>query len=156
MNLGFLRNCATLGYIGYLPAPGTCASLVTIPVALFFTLYLPSWYLIAVIMGYCVSYSIVTTVLSSFGEPDPSCIVLDEVIGCLIALYALPFSWIAWVSAFVFFRFFDINKFGLVALSEKASGATGIMLDDLVAGVLSNLCVHLLLVLLNGGLYAAL
>ncbi len=156
MSSSFLKNCATLGYIGYLPAPGTVASLVTVPLAFLLHQYIPSWYLATIIISYCIGHVIVNNVLGLFNEADPSQIVIDELVGCLIALYALPFSWPVWLLAFVLFRFFDIYKFGLVAWSEKLPGATGIMVDDVIAGVLSNLCVRLVLMVFSGVLYGSL
>ena len=73
-------------------------------------------------------------------------IVWDEMVGVWIALAFLPVSWATVVLGFVFFRAFDILKPGAVGWADRRlSGGLGIMLDDVIAGVLANLCVRLLL-----------
>ena len=147
MTMNYLKNYATLGRIGYLPASGTFASLATVPLALLLRSYFsPLLYVCTILVLYLVSYLIIKKILVLFYEDDPSEIVIDELIGCLIALYAIPVSVVAWGLAFVLFRLFDIYKCGLIGRVEKLPGATGIILDDVVAGLLSNFCVHMLFV----------
>lgn len=135
----FFRCCATLGPIGYLPASGTFATLVTC-IALFFVPYTDSWhYILFVTSAYLVSYFLVKRILVYFKEEDPSQIVIDEVIGCLITFYAVPISVFSLFIGFLLFRFFDISKIGPVGWFEKMKGAAGIMLDDVVAGFISNI-----------------
>jgi phosphatidylglycerophosphatase A len=82
-----------------------------------------------------------------FGRVDPSQVVLDEVVGQMIALVAWPVAgWKMYVAGFVLFRFFDIVKPFPARRCERIAGGWGIMLDDVVAGAYS------LLVLLVGGL----
>ena len=67
---------------------------------------------------------------------DPQWIVIDEWCGMWIALTCCPDRTVSWVAtAFVLFRFFDISKIGPVGWAERAPGALGVMLDDVVAGV---------------------
>jgi phosphatidylglycerophosphatase A len=72
------------------------------------------------------------------GEHDDSRIVLDEVAGTWIALSmtaAIPL-FIQIVTVFVFFRFLDIKKPSIIGLAErKLKGGTGVMVDDLLAGL---------------------
>ena len=143
----FLKNCATLGYIGYMPASGTIASLVTVPFAFLVQYYLAPWYLLLFIISYCSSYAILHAVLPSFAYHDPSEVVIDEFLGCLITFYALPCSWAVCIVGFLLFRFFDISKIGLVGWAERLPGAYGIILDDVMAGLLSNICIRLLFML---------
>jgi phosphatidylglycerophosphatase A len=130
---------ATLGPIGYLPASGTCATLITI-IALFFIPYTFGWwYLGFLLLGYIGAYILIKKGLIYFIENDPSQIVLDEVLGCLVTFYAIPISGISLVFGFLLFRFFDITKFGPVGWFEKINGASGIILDDVAAGLVSNI-----------------
>jgi len=71
------------------------------------------------------------------GIKDPSEVVIDEVAGMWVSMYALPASY--WVPAFVLFRVFDILKPFPVSMAEKLPGGVGIMADDIVAGVMVNL-----------------
>ena len=71
------------------------------------------------------------------GHHDPAAIVWDEVVGFLATMTAAPAGG-AWVLAgFVLFRFFDIVKPWPVRAAERVRGGLGILLDDLVAGILS-------------------
>lgn len=66
---------------------------------------------------------------------DPAAIVIDEWAGLSLTLLVVaPNEWGWALGAFVAFRFFDILKPGPVGWAERAPGAVGIMLDDLVAG----------------------
>jgi phosphatidylglycerophosphatase A len=84
-------------------------------------------------------------------KDDPSEIVIDEVAGFLLTTLFLPASWSALVLAFILFRVFDILKpFPIGALDKNIPGGTGIVMDDLLAGVYAYLGTRLLLTLFNG------
>lgn len=85
-------------------------------------------------------------------DHDPSWIVIDEVVGQWIAL--LPVSYGAWraelpiwdlwpgvVTAFLFFRLFDVWKPWLVGRADRRGDATGLMLDDVWAGIFAAIAV---------------
>lgn len=77
-------------------------------------------------------------------KSDPQEIVIDEWAGLLIALFGVSSNHLLSIlTAFVFFRLFDILKPGPVAWVEKLPGAWGVMADDIVAGVLAAGCLHL-------------
>jgi phosphatidylglycerophosphatase A len=76
--------------------------------------------------------------------PDNKRIVVDEVWGMLVALYALPVTWV-WIGAgFVMFRFFDIVKPFPARRAERIGGGLAIMLDDGIAGAYTALILHLM------------
>lgn len=87
--------------------------------------------------------------LPAFADKDPAEIVIDEVAGQWLTLLAPSFGfwmmgldsgnfpWPGWLGAFLAFRLFDIWKPWLVGRADRVPGATGVMLDDLVAGVLA-------------------
>lgn len=151
MSPGLARTIATVGGIGWLPrAPGTWASAATIPLA---------WgaHAVAGFAGMLVLTVVVTAVgwwavaALVTGDEDPSEIVIDEVAGMLVALWPLSagltmmeaapsvWPWPGWVLGFVLFRALDILKPPPVSTAERIGGATGVMLDDLVAGLLTAL-----------------
>ncbi len=70
-----------------------------------------------------------------FGATDPSCVVLDEVVGLWIAVAPVSAgSWPQWVCALILFRAFDIGKpFGIRRL-EALPGGRGVLADDVAAG----------------------
>lgn len=77
------------------------------------------------------------------GCKDSSSIVIDEIAGYLTAMFLLPPTWTYAAAAFFLFRIFDILKFYPLNRFEKIGGGTGVMLDDLGAGVLTNVLLHL-------------
>ena len=71
---------------------------------------------------------------------DPGCIVIDEVAGMLVTLIGLPFNMISVFAGFLIFRILDIWKpHPIRFLERKLSGGVGIVMDDIVAGVLGNI-----------------
>lgn len=77
--------------------------------------------------------------------PDPSIVVIDEIIGMLISLAFVEKSLIAVAIAFFAFRFFDIVKPFPARQCERIPNGWGIMLDDVVAGIYANIATHLAL-----------
>jgi len=141
----FLKNCATLGRVGYLPVPGTMATLVTLPIMLllkFFIVQRVEFFLLMIIT--LLSGCIIAKVLQLLPMPrtgaesaahDPSFIVLDEMVGCLWAFYGTVITSKKLLVGFLLFRFFDIVKpLGIDAL-QKLPRAWGILADDVVAGL---------------------
>ncbi len=74
---------------------------------------------------------------------DAQLIVIDEVVGVWIAVFALPFQWQYYLSAFVMFRFFDILKPLYIRRLDNLKTDWSVMLDDVVAGVYANLVLQL-------------
>jgi len=71
---------------------------------------------------------------------DPGCIVIDEIAGIILTLSGLPFNITSVTAGFLIFRALDIWKpYPIRFLENKFSGGIGIVLDDVVAGILSNL-----------------
>ena len=58
-----------------------------------------------------------------------------------MVIIPLEIGW--YIAAFLLFRFFDISKIGPVGYAETFSGGVGVMLDDLVAGILAALVLWL-------------
>ena len=80
------------------------------------------------------------------GRNDPPEVVVDEVVGFLLTLFLLPLSWLTLCLGFVLFRLFDIAKpFPIRWFEKKLRGGTGVVLDDLMAGVYANLGLRLVL-----------
>jgi phosphatidylglycerophosphatase A len=82
-----------------------------------------------------------------FGLHDAGCIVIDEIAGMLVTYYAVPVALLPLGGGFVCFRLFDIYK--PVPQLERLPGGWGIMLDDLLAGLLAQGCLRLFLPLLG-------
>lgn len=139
--LGYLcSSIATLGPVGYLPAPGTCGTVCAIPL-LWVIRRLGATYGIGIFaqtVGLIVlAFFIVRGALIVMPGKDPQQIIIDEVAGFFLAMYLFPFKAFYVVFAFCIFRLADIEKpFGIDVL-EGLPGAWGIMCDDLAAGALT-------------------
>ncbi len=120
-------------------APGTVGTVAALPLA-FVVSFVDPW--IRVVFAgavFLVSTWFVHQYLVRSGrDEDPSEVVVDELVGLLMALAFVPWSFGAAVAGFVFFRLFDIWKPGPVGwLDRNVGGAWGVMLDDLVAGLMA-------------------
>lgn len=139
-----IKRIATLGPIGYLPASGTWASLVTILVIYILQVISISKFVYTSITGPLLLLSMysIKSSLSFFKHHDPKEIVIDEVLGCWITFLYIPFSWYNVLLGFTLFRFFDITKILGIRWLEHKKGIWGVILDDVAAGVLSNIIMH--------------
>jgi phosphatidylglycerophosphatase A len=79
--------------------------------------------------------------------PDPSRVVVDEVVGFWIALFAVPKSLALVAIGFVLFRVFDIWKPFPIRKIETLPQGWGIMADDILAGIYTNVLLRLVLIL---------
>jgi len=117
-------------------APGTAGTLIAVPIELMLrTLGLGSR--IAVVVAVCViGFWICGESARRLGEHDHPGIVWDEIAGYLLTMLAAPPGWPWVVAGFALFRLFDILKpWPIRELDHGIGGGTGIMLDDIVAGL---------------------
>ena len=152
---------------GYLkPAPGTWGSLAALPAA-WGLLALGGPFLLVSALALCFALGIMATrqEMDATGAHDPSWIVIDEVVGMWIALLPVAFGaaradvpvlalWPGVVTAFLAFRLFDVWKPGPVGWADRKDSATGVMFDDVIAGVLAALVVIALAYLAHRGFVA--
>ena len=86
-----------------------------------------------------------TLVARGSGLKDPQFVVIDEVAGQLVALIAVPLAWKTFLAGFILFRVFDIWKPFPIRRLERLPEGTGIVVDDLGAGLYALAVMHLLL-----------
>ena len=125
---------ATLGGLGLLTrkmAPGTWGSAAACLVNA--AVPIPWWAILAVTLVGVWSTGEAERVL---GETDPGCANIDEVAGMWLSTYLLPHSFL--LPGFILFRVVDILKPFPVSAAERLPGGWGIMLDDLVGGLMVN------------------
>ena len=122
--------------VGLAPrAPGTFGTLLAVPLAWGMQVWAWQWQLLLVLALVLPAVWLCQRASRVMGASDPQAIVLDEVLGFLLACIALPAGWIWLVVAFALFRIFDIGKPWPVGMVERRlSGGLGIVADDLVAG----------------------
>ena len=131
------RFVATFFYLGKLPfVPGSWGSLGALLL----------WFLLPVTFSVHLSVIIILFVLGVYSssrmakyldDHDPSEVVIDEVVGMGISLFMLPHSSGLYLLAFILFRVFDILKPSFIYRIQNLSGGWGIMLDDVLAGLLT-------------------
>ena len=144
-----IKFITTFGFIGYMPlAPGSMASiaggLLAVYISSNLAVYL-SVFTVVTVLGFLASGRMEAIV----GAKDPSCVVIDEVSGIMIAFFLLPQTASVLVTAFFLFRAFDMFKIYPADKFESVKGGGGIMMDDIVAGIYTNLTMHLALRLIS-------
>lgn len=144
----FYKIISTLFFIGYFPfAPGTVASAIAMIILFILkpsTLFLFFIWISAIILGVICS----DKMERQTNDKDASYIVIDEFTGYLTAVLLVPLTIQNLLLAFIFFRFFDIIKPPPIRQIEKRfEGGLGIMIDDVIAGIMSNVLLRILLVL---------
>lgn len=142
---------ATFFGVGRLrPGPGTWASLATTLLWWLLASHLASPLRLAVVLLLIILVVVIgipaaTLEARGCGKEDPSHVVIDEVAGQLLTLVACPIVWRALLAGFILFRVFDIVKPAPVRALEKLPEGTGIVVDDLGAGVYGLIVLQLLL-----------
>ncbi|MEW6040349.1 MAG: phosphatidylglycerophosphatase A [Elusimicrobiota bacterium] len=129
--------------IGFIPGPtGSYATAVS--AVIWWYLFPADWiiYSIIIIAGFVVSVIVAGRAEKLFGTPDDKRIVIDEIIGFWFAVAylrkSLPFA----IAGLVFFRFFDVAKIPSIRKLEKLPGGFGVVMDDVAAGIITNLLVR--------------
>ena len=132
--------------VGYSPiAPGTLGTLIAIPIYYFLSKIPSPLYEITLIGFFFLSVWISDNAERSFGKKDDQRIVIDEIIGFLITMLWLPETLRFIIMGFFLFRFFDILKpFPIRRLEKGLKGGYGVVLDDAIAGVYSNILIRII------------
>jgi phosphatidylglycerophosphatase A len=144
-----IKLVATFFYSGYLPkAPGTWASGFTAIILFFIWPQFWIYQLIAIAAVYILGANISGRAEEIFGH-DGRPIVIDEVLGQMVALFMVPREFLPFILAFVFFRFFDVVKPSPVKSWESYRGGWGVMADDLAAGFYAACLTHFVLFILQ-------
>ena len=131
---------------GYSPlAPGTAGSILALVIFWFFPLQAFTWIVI------CILFLFIGIWTSNYIElergKDPGLVVIDEVVGQWFALIFLPHTIKIFLVSFFIFRTLDIIKPFPAGRSQKLFGGIGIMIDDIIAGIYTNLIIQIYLLL---------
>ena len=145
MNRFFLLLATGFG-VGYSPvAPGTLGTLVVIPGYYFLSENPSPLYEITLISFFFLSVWISENAEIFFGKKDDRRIVIDEMMGFLITMLWIPKTIRFIMIGFFLFRFFDILKPFPIRHLERVKSGFGVVLDDVLAGIYSNILLHLVL-----------
>ena len=147
-----------IGKIKY--APGTVASLITcLAFLLLINIFNLSVILLFTLIIFCYSLVAINNSFESFDTEDPQEIVIDEVVGQMLPLLAIPIYETLYplpkiyycVAAFLAFRLFDIWKpYPISYVDNNVKGALGIMLDDILASNYSIISLTIIFFFLGG------
>ena len=135
-------------YIGKIKyAPGTLASFFACLLFIFLINFFDNSILFFLsLLIFLYSFVAINNSFHEFKSDDPQEIVIDEVVGQMLPLLAIPIYETLYlmplefycVSAFLLFRIFDILKpYPINYIDNNVKGALGIMLDDIIAGTYS-------------------
>jgi phosphatidylglycerophosphatase A len=132
------------------PGPGTWGSIATVLLWAAATSQIPlaqrTWAtIVAAAVVTLVGIPAATRVARASGGKDPQFVVIDEVAGQLVALISVPLGWKTFLAGLILFRTFDILKPFPIRRLEHLPEGTGIVVDDLGAGIYALVIMHLLL-----------
>ena len=130
---------ATCFKIGHLPiAPGTWGSLAAVIGWWLWLQYLdPLVFIVLIITIFTIGVFATNIIIDHTGEKDPSRVVIDEMAGQWLGLLMLPDGMLYIAGAFILFRFLDILKPWPIRQLEQFPKGWGVMLDDMLAGLLT-------------------
>ena len=142
---------ATFFGIGRLkPGPGTWASVATVIAWALIRSRIPpeartGAAVVAAAIITLIGIPAATRVARAAAVKDPQFVVIDEVAGQLVTLIAVPLTWKTFLAGLILFRVFDILKPFPIRRLERLPEGTGIVVDDLGAGLYALAIMHLLL-----------
>ncbi|MBZ5665585.1 MAG: phosphatidylglycerophosphatase A [Acidobacteriia bacterium] len=132
------------------PGPGTWGSVATVLLWALASSQIPAasrtWATaLAAAAVIIIGIQAATLVARASGLKDPQFVVIDEVAGQLVTLIAVPLAWKTFLAGLILFRVFDILKPFPIRRLERLPEGTGIVVDDLGAGLYALAVMHLLL-----------
>jgi|TARA_B100000586_G_C20011961_1_gene385091 phosphatidylglycerophosphatase A len=130
------------------PAPGTWGSLMA-AIGWYFLDFLHSWTIIIIPLFVILSLYVCIKADEDSETDDHPSIVIDEVVGMLIALSFVENNFLMYIAAFILFRLFDIWKPGPIAWADiNLKGGWGILFDDVLAGLFSGVIIFVFISLI--------
>lgn len=145
--MAFYKFIATFFGVGYIgKGAGTVAAWIVcmlLYAGVIFNFFSVCLLLLLIPLVFAVGVYVSGKVERSWGK-DNKRVVIDEVLGMLVTVFLLPVNVYTLLGGFILFRFFDIVKPLYIRRLENFKGGWGVMLDDLGAGICSNLVLHLL------------
>jgi phosphatidylglycerophosphatase A len=127
-------------------APGTAGTLAAIPLYLLFADLSLLHYTMLVVLAAVLGVWICGVASRQLQVHDHPGIVWDEFVGFWITLWAVPLDWRWVIAGFLLFRLYDIVKpWPVSLLDRKVGGGLGIMIDDILAGMMACLTLHIAL-----------
>ena len=130
--------------------PGTFGSLAALPLLIPFLYLPPITLLIAAVLASAIGIYLCGKTADDMQVHDHGSIVWDEVAGILLTFLWVPLSLWTVVAGFILFRFFDIVKpWPIGPVDKYVSGGLGIMLDDIIAGLMACVSLHAIMLMVG-------
>ncbi|MAZ87490.1 MAG: phosphatidylglycerophosphatase A [Cellvibrionaceae bacterium] len=124
-------------------APGTVGTLAAVPLYVVMSSLPLLAYSLMLLVTFVVGVYLCDKTSKDLGVHDHPGIVWDEFVGYWITMLAAPAGWLWIFVGFVWFRIFDVLKpWPINWLDKKVEGGFGIMIDDVLAGLMALVCVH--------------
>ena len=140
----FAKFLSTTAFTGLFPiAPGTVGSLITIVILWFLPPFSPQILLTASVILFLVGIWSSGVTERAIGKEDPGSVNIDEDLGMVISIIMLPKTFLWWGAAFLIFRILDIIKPWPAKQSQDLGGGLGIMIDDVIVAIYTNLFLQL-------------
>ena len=129
-------------------APGTVGTLVAVPIYLLLA-HANIWIYAGVgVVSFFAGIWLCGKSAEALGVHDHGGIVWDEFVGYWITMFMAPVGWMWMILGFLLFRLLDILKpWPIKYIDKQVKGGLGIMLDDVLAGIMAALCIQALVVL---------
>lgn len=145
----FILALASNAGLGYFPwAPGTVGTLAGIPVFFLLSALSPGLFALTWLGLFFLACWVAGEAGRIYGVVDDSRIVIDELVGYLVTVAFVPFSWTAALLGFAWFRLFDISKPQPAAwFDRRCKNGYGVVMDDVIAGLYGAAGLHLTLYL---------
>jgi phosphatidylglycerophosphatase A len=115
--------------------PGTMGTLGAVPLYLLLAQGGPWGVLAGLLVLLPISFWAANVVVRQLAHHDPQIIVIDEVVGFLVACLPHPQGFREIAFAFVAFRIFDMTKPFPARRAESLPGGYGVVMDDVFAGL---------------------
>lgn len=124
-------------------APGTFGTLAALPLIFLLAMLTPAWSMALIVLAAVLGIYICGKVSTDIGTEDHGAIVWDEVVGFALTMWAIPLTFSNVVVGFALFRLLDIVKpWPIRWFDRHVHGGLGVMLDDIVAGLLACALLH--------------
>jgi phosphatidylglycerophosphatase A len=145
-SLRFVILLATGFGAGFSPVvPGTMGTLIAIPIYYFISSISFPLYELTLVAFFFFSSWVAGQAEQYWEKKDDRRIVIDEIMGFLVTMLWVTKTPLSIVSGFVLFRIFDILKPFPIRHLERVKSGFGVVLDDVLAGIYSNIILHLVL-----------
>lgn len=124
-------------------APGTVGTLAAVPLWYLLAQTPLTIYLLLVLLAFVIGIWLCGRTSRDLGVHDHGGIVWDEFVGYWITMIAVPVDWVWALAGFILFRLFDILKpWPIGPVDKRVHGGLGIMLDDVLAGIMAAAVLH--------------